>query len=66
VSHFYKAANGRLIARARSGQFRRSTLADIGLACCAKCKVIFTPARPPGDINPRDFHTLQRFCPKCL
>jgi len=62
---WYKAPNKRLIARSGNGRFRQTTLADIDLACCETCGVIFTPTLPEGNfIDPRDMREARRFCPE--
>jgi hypothetical protein len=62
---FYKSKSKHIHMRAGNGRFRQTTLADIGLACCEVCDVLFTPAIPDrgGPIDPRDFHKLTRLCP---
>lgn len=61
----YRAANKRIIHRGGGGRFRRSTLADIGLACCETCGALFTPAEASRSpfIDPREYNQLRRFCP---
>jgi hypothetical protein len=62
----YRAPNKRLIYRSGSGQFRKATLREIGLAECAQCRGLFTPAFPDRPmLDPRDFQKSMRFCPTC-
>ena len=69
MSRFYKASNKRLIARAGNGRFRTTTITDIGMAMCGKCRRIFTPnytrANEDGMINQFRLRALQTTCPDC-
>ena len=60
----YRAPNKRIIQRGGGGRFRRTTLADIGLACCETCGAMFTPAEASAPfIDPREVAQGRRFCP---
>lgn len=64
----YRHGNGRLQHRTGGGTFRRSTLADIGMALCP-CGNIFTPdlsdLRDAPFIDPREVRERGRVCPEC-
>ncbi len=68
MPHPYKHPNRRLTHRTAGGQFRRSTLADIGMATCEKCGAIFAPQLPePGPmglVDPKAVRDARRFCPE--
>lgn len=66
----YRTPSRRTIQRASSGRFRKSTLADIGMACCEACGAIFTPDfdkanGPSGVVDPLVIRDLQRLCDYC-
>jgi len=66
----YKATNKRIIQRGYGGKFRRSTLADIGMAECEKCHCLFAPDLSQFEndpmIDPRKFRDAIRLCPSCV
>jgi transcription elongation factor Elf1 len=67
MSRAYRAPNRRVIQRAGSGQFRQTTLADVGVAQCRACGEYFTPdvADLAAPINPRDYRDRQERCAEC-
>ena len=62
----YKHRNGRLVHRRVGGQFRKSTLADIGMGHCEDCNCLFTVEVSNGEfIDPRQVNLFGRKCPAC-
>lgn len=63
---WYRHKNKRLVPRGGNGQFRKTTLEDIGLACCENCGEVFRPALPVGEfVDPREYRMARRFCDTC-
>lgn len=56
---YYRCSNGRMIARASNGRFRKTTLADLGIPnsalnngkklVCSKCGTSFIPLMKTAD-----------------
>ena len=67
MSKFYQAPNGRLIRRGGRGRFRKTMLADFGLATCESCRRTFTPDYGSLGENPdpRAMNELMKMCPAC-
>lgn len=64
----FRATNKRLIQRASGGQFRRSILADFGMAHCDKCGSIYSPDLSQfnfGFIDPSALRKVMDTCPNC-
>lgn len=69
MSRAYKHGNGRVVPRAAGGQFRKATLADVGMAVCQAegCWKIFVPdyeaARGEGGfVDPRKLRDIGKYC----
>ena len=69
MARSYRHGNGRVVPRSGGGQFRKTTMTDIGLSACQAegCGKIFTPdyesARTAGGfVDPRKLRDIGQFC----